>query len=364
MTVSKLLLAILVVSHECEEVVMAMQTIEFKFPEDEGDEIEIEPSSATPMGEEVKEHPITAKKAPVEEDALEVDIIDDTPPADRGRTASDPPDEVTDDELQEYSEKVQRRIKHFSKGFHDERRAKETAERERQELEAYAKKLVEENKRLAGTVGKSQAAIFDQATRAVAGEIAAARAAYKEAYEAGNSDAVLEATERLSAARVREEQLKNIGTRALQKSAPEVKEEDTVPAGVRTNTPAPDARAVSWAKNNPWFGDPDKEEMTALALGYHTKLVRGKVDPTSNEYYEKLNARMREVFPEEFSGVEGETPKEEAKKRPTVVAPATRSANPKRVTLTKTQVAIAKKLGVPIELYARQVAKEMVEDNG
>ena len=330
---------------------MTMQQIEYKFPDDEvGDiEIEIEKSKALPVD--------------VEEDEIDLEIVDDTPEPDRGRTPSEPPEEVTDDELKDYSDKVRKRIQHFSKGYHDERRAKEQAQREKDELERLAAKLYEDNKRLTNSVGQSQAAIYEQATRVIAGELASAKAAYKEAYESGNPDALLEAEEKLHTARTREAQLKNIGQKALQQREAAVQPEAVQqPAPQQARPVVPDAKAQAWAKENSWFGTPGKDEMTALALGYHTKLVNEGVDPNSDDYYERLNARMRTVFPEEFEGTKNET----RQKRASVVAPATRSTAPKKVRLTQTQVAIAKRLGVPIELYARQVAEDMKKerDNG
>ena len=79
---------------------------------------------------------------------MEIEVVDDTPKADRNRKVSEPPADVTDEELGEYSDKVRTRIKHFSKGYHDERRAKEAAFREKQELEPLAQSLVDENKKL------------------------------------------------------------------------------------------------------------------------------------------------------------------------------------------------------------------------
>jgi hypothetical protein len=327
---------------------MTMQQTEFQFPDEAGDiEIEIEKSKALPVDLD---------------DELDLEIVDDTPESDRGRTPSEPPEEVTDDELKDYSDKVRKRIQHFSKGYHDERRAKEQAQREKDELERLAAKLYEDNKRLTSSVGQSQAAIYEQATRAVAGELASAKAAYKDAYEAGNSDALLEAQDRLTTARMREEQLKNIGNKALQQRSATVQPETVQQPQPVQQKVVPDQKAVDWAKENKWFGQPGKDEMTALALGYHTKLVGEGVNPNSDDYYERLNARMRAVFPEEFEDTQNET----RQKRSSVVAPATRSTAPKKVRLTQTQVAIAKRLGVPLELYAKQVAEDMrkEKDNG
>lgn len=349
---------------------MAMQKIEFEFPDDDGAEIELEPSSALPIdGGDKPTAPKVEDEPKVEEESedeseLELEIVDDTPVSDRGRTPSEPPEEITDEEMEAYSEKVRKRIQHFSKGYHDERRAKEQAQREKDELERLSAKLYEENKRLTSTVGQSQAAIYEQATKAVASELASAKAAYKEAYEAGNSDALLDAQEKLTTARFREEQLKRIGERALQQKSATVQPEVPVPTPApQARRVAPDAKALDWAKENTWFGQPGKDEMTALALGYHTKLVNEGVAPNSDDYYKRLNARMRVVFPEEFEDT-AQQEKETRQKRQSVVAPATRSTAPKKVRLTQTQVAIAKRLGVPLELYAKQVAEDMRKENG
>lgn len=322
---------------------MGFEQVSFEFPEgdDEKDTIEVEPSSALGVGEEVETDEV---------DEPEVEIIDDTPSKDRGRKASEPPAEVTDEELEDYSEKVRKRIKHFSKGYHDERRAKEEALRERTELERFTQKLVEENNTLKGTVGKNQTALLTQAKRSAAADHEEARKSYKSAYEAGDSEALLQAQEKLTGTKIKVDKLANF---KLPSST-----EQKIPAAPVTAAPAEqqipvDVRANDWAAENTWFGA--DEEMTSLALGLHSKLVRGGVDPQSDDYYEKLNTRMREVFPDQFEDTEQ---KAKSPKRSSMVAPASRSASPKKVKLTRTQVNIAKRLGVPLELYAQKAAEE------
>ena len=330
---------------------MPFEKVEFSLPdpdtEDEGIEIEVAPSSAKTMGA-----PDETPASPPEED-FAVEVVDDTPKADRNRKASDPPEDVTEDELGEYSEKVQKRIKHFSKGYHDERRAKEAALRERQELERVTQQLIEENKNLKGTVGKNQTALLDQAKHAVDTELTEAKRAYKDAYESGDSEAVLEAQESLTTAKIKADRLNNIKLPPLQSNELPVDSEEP------NNQPAPaqvDARAEEWAKSNPWFGTDD--EMTGYALGLHEKLVKSGVSPQSDEYYEALNSRMQKLFPENFDSdevAEDDTPRRQAN----VVAPATRSTAPKKVVLTQTQVTLAKRLGLTPKQYAEQVAIDM-----
>ena len=341
---------------------MAFQKVEFEFPDDEDDnKMAIEESSAVEIDISGKKtaDDFRADAAPEPEgevdtgdDDFEVEVVDDTPKADRGRKASEPPTDVTDEELEDYSDKVRKRIQHFSKGYHDERRAKEEALRERQELERVTQQLMEENKKLKGNVNKNQTALLEQAKKNAAIETEGAKRAYKEAYESGDSDAVLEAQEKLTNAKIKSDRLANFKLPALQETQTPVQTqvEQTAPA-VQV-----DERAANWQKNNSWFGSDD--EMTSLALGLHNKLVKQGVSPQSDEYYETIDSRMRQVFPDNFEDAE---PK---RKKAQVVAPATRSTAPKKVTLTRTQVQIAKRLGLTPEQYAKQVAIDMRKQNG
>ena len=348
---------------------MAFQQVEYEFPDPDKEdnveiEIEIEPTSAEPMQKPSANNDDDVEI--IEEDGVEIEVVDDTPKADRGRKPSEPPEEVTEEELQDYSEKVRNRIRHFSKGYHDERRAKEAALRERQELEALAQKLMQENKRLQQHTNKSQLALLEQAKQNVEQELRIAKARYKRAYEAGDANAVLKAQEELTTARLKSDRLANIKLPPLQeKEVPvETQQQEQVYNAPAVPEVRVDAKAQDWQKENPWFGTDD--EMTSFALGLHSKLVKSGVNPQSDEYYETINSRMRSIFPDNFEEVEEEVkPEAEApKRRANVVAPATRSTAPKKVRLTQTQVAIAKRLGVPLELYAKQVAEEMRKANG
>jgi hypothetical protein len=343
---------------------MAFQKVEFEFPEDETDNaMAIEETSAVEIditGKKTAEDfaadgadaPEVESEADTDDNDVEVEVVDDTPKADRNRKASDPPTDVTDDELEDYSDKVRKRIQHFSKGYHDERRAKEEAVRQSQELERVTQQLMEENKKLKGNVNKNQTALLEQAKKNASIETEAAKRSYKEAYESGDSDAVLEAQEKLTNAKLKSERLANFKIPALQETQTPVQQqvEQTAPA-VQV-----DDRAADWQKNNSWFGSDD--EMTSLALGLHNKLVKQGVSPQSDEYYETIDSRMRQVFPDNFEEIE---PK---RKKTQVVAPATRSTAPKKVTLTRTQVQIAKRLGLTPEQYAKQVAIDMRKQNG
>jgi len=340
---------------------MAFEKVQYSFPDEQEDDSkpEIESSSAIEIDldkgkdkkEKAKAEPKPEPKAKPEPEAekeLEIEVVDDTPKADRNRKASEPPEELTEEELEDYYEKVRRRIQHCSKGYHDERRAKEAAFREKQELEALAQSLVDENKKLKGSVNKNQTALLEQAKKGAKSELETAKNAYKVAYEAGDAEAVVAAQESLTAAKIKTDKLNNF-------KLPTLQEEETPVQINQTPAPARDPKAEEWVAKNSWFHTDD--EMTAYAIGVHQKLVKNGVNPQSDEYYEAIDARMRKVFPEEFEGQIVDEPK--TRRQTNVVAPATRSTAPKKVTLTQTQVALANRLGVPLEEYARQVALEM-----
>ena len=344
---------------------MAMQQVEFDFPDPDKvrtTSIEVEQDVAEPRLEiegAVGRETIGKKKKNLKVDDVEIEIVDDVPPGDRNRKPSAPPEGVTDEELESYSDKVKKRIQHFSKGYHDERRAKEQALREREELERYARVLVDENQKLKGSVDKGHNALIESAKKQVQDEVQNAKRKYKEAYEAGETDAIIAAQESLNSAQIRMDKVNNLAPRApqpeggaLQNQAASVQQQK-IPTSPRQ--PPKDEKAEEWRNSNSWFGSDD--EMTASALGYHSKLVKEGVDPTSDEYYEKVNSRMRKLFPENFDDdIEDAAEPQAVRKAANVVAPATRSTAPIKVRLSDTQVALAKKLGVSLADYAKQVA--------
>ena len=337
---------------------MPFQKVEFSFPDDEVEtsNVEVEDSNAVEIdisGEKNADDyadTTVESKAPAreKEEELEIEVVDDTPRADRNRKPSTPPDEVTDEELESYSKAVAQRIKYLGKGYHDERRAKESAQRDRQELESLAQRLVEENRSLKGDVGDTREALLEQAKVVVSSELNGAKVAYKDAYESGDADRLVLAQEELTSAKIKSDKLDNFRLPTLQ-------EEEIPVQNNQTQAPARDLKAEEWVAKNSWFHADD--EMTAYAIGVHQKLVKGGANPQSDEYYEAIDARMRKVFPEEFEDLTVEEPR--TKRQTNVVAPATRSTAPRKVTLTHTQVALANKLGVPLEEYAKQVAIEM-----
>jgi hypothetical protein len=282
------------------------------------------------------------------EGETEIEVVDDTPEPDRNRAPmKEAPAEVTDDELAQYSEGVKKRIQHFSKGYHEERRAKESALREREEALRLAQNLVEENKRLQGSLGQGQQALLEQAKKVVANEVASAKTRLKEAHEAFDTDGIVAAQEELAKAVNKAERVNSF-------RPPVAKPEEPVVQPAPRAEPQVEAKALAWRDSNPWFGSDD--EMTAVALTVHRKLVESGVSTASDEYYEKINSRVRQLFPDAF-------PSEKPVKK-SVVAPATRSTAPRKIVLTQSQVQIAKRLGLTNEQYARAVAEEMRKQNG
>jgi hypothetical protein len=282
---------------------------------------------------------------------VEIEIEDDTPEEDRGRTPM-PKElvaELEQDELETYDEGVKTKLKQMRKVWHDERREKEAALREQQEALAFARKLLEENKKIKEilTTGEKEYASTIQSAAAM--ELDAAKREYKEAFESGDSDRVLEAQQQLQSANMKLMQAKSFKLPPLQE------EEYSVQTESSPSQSSPDPKLNAWRERNSWFGHDD--EMTAAALGLHRKLERsGAVPIGSDAYYDVLDKTMRRRFPEAFEA-------EEAKSQPpkpkagTVVAPAVRSTASNKVRLKASQVQIAKKLGLTPEQYAKEALK-------
>jgi hypothetical protein len=324
---------------------MAEYMEEFKFP----DELE-EEAKAVKAAEDV------ANQEPEESS---VEIIDDTPPQDQNKQPL--PKQVKEelDELTEYDKGVQGRIKKFAKGYHDERRAKESAEREREEAIRAAKALLDENKRLQEQLHEGSKVYIDQAKDGAEAKLQNAKRAFKEAYESGDVEQMATAQQEIARATMDIERAASM--RPLQVAEKSV----TIPEPQAYQQPQLDSRTAEWLDENPWYGEDD--EMSATAMGLHHKLEKqfGKEYLGSDEYFEVINATMRKRYPEYFGSTNEKTqPAQEepskAVQKPasSVVAPATRSTAPSKIRLTKSQVAIAKKLGVPLELYAKKVAEQ------
>jgi hypothetical protein len=286
-------------------------------------------------------------------DDIEVEIVDDTPEKDRGRKPLDKEvSDPTEEEIESYSSNVQKRIKDLTHARHDERRVKEATLREKQELERLTQQLIEENKKLRQNVNTGTEQFVAQAKTLAESELEKARREYKAAQESFDSDAILAAQEALLDAKMKMEATKNFRPTPLHVDEDEVQTSHREPQRVQ-----PDEKTLRWQAKNQWFGSNGFEEVTSYALGLHQKLVNSGTDPRSDEYFEHIDARVKSKFPEVFGEEDKPSYGESPKKPASVVAPATRSSGAKKVQLTTTQLALAKKFGLTPQQYALQVAK-------
>ena len=282
------------------------------------------------------------------DDDFEIEIENDTPPEDRNREPM--PKEIVEkldkEELESYSSDVREKFKQAKKVYHDERREKEAAIRERQEAIDATRRLLEENKRIKSLLTSGEKEYVAAVKNSTEMQLEMAKKAYREAYDSGDIDRQMEAQEQITKATMQMERVNNFKLPPLQEEKFEVQPQQQV------QIQRPDDRVMRWQQQNPWFGQ--DEEMTASALGLHEKLKRTGVAIGSEDYYSALDKTMRKRFPEHFGEPE---PEERPRKAPSVVAPANRTTSSKRIRLKETQRAIAKKLGITDEQYAREVLK-------
>jgi len=333
--------------------------------EDETTEVEISSKEDKQDYEEAVEAKKEVEKeaAPKQEEFdFEIEEEDDTPPQDRNR---DPlPDkvkqELEEDNLEEYSERVKQRMAQLKKAWHDERRAKEALDREREEAIKYAQSIINENKKLKTTLSAGEEDYLKTLKEKYETDLLIAQRDYREAYDSGDSQKLIDAQTKMNAAQY------SLGR--VQDMKPQFKvDESTLQNGqnegqyeqaklLQPKVAKPDDKALAWQAKNSWFGK--DQEMTSLALGLHEKLVSNGVDPMSDQYYRRIDETMQKRFPEYFGESDDSLEDKPAQRKPsTVVAPATRSTAPKKVRLTKTQLALAKKFKLTPEQYARELLK-------
>lgn len=294
---------------------------------------------------------IEAKKDAPPSDSLVIEVEDDTPEEDRGRTPLPKPlvEELEKDELEDYDEKVKTKLKQMRKVWHDERREKEAALREQQEAVTLAQKLFEENKKIKSLLASGEKEYVATAQKAAEMELEAAKQALRQAHEEFDADKIVEAQQALQLANLNMMQAKNFKLAPLQEEETPVQKQNTA----QPAEPKPDDRAIAWQKRNTWFGA--NKGMTAYALGLHQELEDTGVVVGSDEYYSELDRTLRKRFPDFF---EEEEPRPAQKARATtVVAPATRSTSSNKIKLKTSQINLAKKFGLTPEQYAREVLK-------
>lgn len=306
----------------------------FKFP----DEVEVKGKEVNFGGEEDKPD-------------FEVEVVDDDiDPRDKNRVPM--PKEIVEDldrdELDQYDDEVKQRLVQMRKVYHDERREKESAQREQKEAIEATNRLLAENKRIKEMLATGEKEYVAAVKTTVEMELEKAKSEYREAYESGETDRMMDAQQKITETTMKLDRVNNFKLPPLQEDKFEVQREQQY-----QSVPKPDVKVQAWQERNTWFGQ--DEEMTAAALGLHEKLKRQGVQIGSDEYYATLDKTIRKRFPENFG--EEESFKETPKRTSTVVAPATRSTNAKKVRLSTSQVALAKKLGLTPEQYVREVIK-------
>jgi hypothetical protein len=297
-----------------------------------------------------------------EEDRIEIEIEDDTPPEDRG--VKPMPKEIVqkleEDELDTYSAEAKEKLAQLKKVWHDERRRADSSDREREEAINVAQRLFAENKKLKQAYSTGEKTYIETVQNATELELEVAKRGYKEALETGDSDRIVEAQAKLNSAAIKSDKVKDFRPSALQEQENEVQ----IPQ-LQERPVTPDAKTQEWTEKNVWFGP--KKSMTAYALGLHEELIDeyGKTFVGTDQYFQRIDKEMRKVFSEYFDTLEPQTKvdvEEESKpsqksKPSTVVAPATRSTSSKQIRLKPSQIALARKLGLSPEQYARELLK-------
>jgi hypothetical protein len=291
------------------------------------------------------------------EEKIEIEIVDDRPEEDQ-KNAQPLPEEIVkdieNDDLEQYSKEAKQRLLQMKKLINDERREKEQALREQQEAIRVAQSLVEETKKLRGRLTEGEKVYVSNAKEGAERQLELARIAYKEAYDSGDSDKVVDAQEKLTEAKFKVHEVESYRPQydesALQTAENEVKipEQSQQPQRL-------DSKTQSWLDKNSWYGVDD--DMSFLAMGIHRRLERDGVTTGSDQYWNAIDTEMKKRFPEKFAGDNNSETKDSVKKPSTVVAPATRSTSPKKIRLTQTQLALAKKFKLSPEQYALELTK-------
>ena len=313
-----------------------IEMTEYKFPDEQEDKVE-------------------------ELEPIEIEIEDDTPPEDKANAQPMPKEiveELDKDDLEEFSGEAKKKLLQMKKVYNDERRAKESADKERQEAVDFAQKIIEENKKLKNRLTTGEQSLVSSYKENITRELEDAKRSYKEAYDSGDSELLVNAQEKLTEVKLKSQE--------LERYKPEFSEEALQSQENDVKIPQPqrlDSKTQSWLDKNSWYGV--DEDMSYLAMGVHRRLEREGVPIGSDHYFKSIDTEMRQRFPEKFGSSEETKDSFEVETKPsaktskpsTVVAPATRSTSPKKVRLTPTQLQLAKKFNLTPEQYARELTK-------
>jgi len=277
----------------------------------------------------------------------EVDVKEETEEAPQKAEAEAPTEEKeasNDDELSEYSKNVQDRIRKITQKYRKE-------ESERKAAIEYAEAVQKQNKELKERLDSLDQSYVGEFGTRIDSQIQAAKAAYQKAYDEGNADEMFEAQKNLSKLALDQAQLEQ-SKKQMEKRAKQAEEAPQQPAQAPQQQAEPDPKAEAWAEKNDWFGT--DQPMTYAAFGVHRQLIEDEgFDPRSDEYYKELDRRIRNEFPHKFS----DTQKSSSPRVASADSSASRapSKGKRKVKLTPSQIAIAKRLNVPLEEYAKYV---------
>jgi len=292
---------------------------------------------------------------------IEIEVVDDTPEEDRANSTPMPKeivDELDSDDLEAFTGEAKKKLLQMKKVYNDERRAKNDADKERQEAVDFAQKILEENKKLKTKLSAGEQTLVNNYKENVSRELEQAKQAYKDAYNSGDSDLLVDAQEKLTDVKLKAQDLERYQPQFSQDALQSQENEVQIPQTQRM-----DSKTQAWLDKNSWYGVDD--DMSYLAMGIHRRLEREGVAVGSDHYYGVIDKEIRQRFPEKFGTAEETKYSSEVETKPstktskpsTVVAPATRSASPKKVRLTPTQLQLAKKFNLTPEQYARELTK-------
>jgi hypothetical protein len=308
--------------------------------------------------------------------APDIEIVreDDTPEQDRGKPAPAPETyTAVDDERQDasYGDQVQGRIKQLRHVYHEERRQKEAAQREREALVGYAQSLQGEVEKLRTLVSSGEKVLLDQASLRAEAQVANAREMWRRAHDSGDADELIKAQEQLARAVADHEKMKS-----LRPSIPEQAPQQRVPQQ-QFQPPAPqqppvkDERYEAWKAQHQWHRQPGYEEATQYLDFIHQQLLQNGVYPqgaTADAYWSTVNQRLVNTFPQLAGSSQGNVQQQngngqppqspQTRSRPVTATSGNRSSNtPQKVRLKESQIRMAERLGVTPEQYAREVLR-------
>lgn len=284
---------------------------------------------------------------PEEEEGQEIELETKEEETDEVQVESKDKEKTDDaDDLSEYSESVKKRISKLTNRFREE-------ERQRQAAVEYAEAVKKQNEELKARIDKLDNTYVGEFDTRLQSQSIAAKEAYKKALEEGNADAMYEAQQNISRIAMEEARLNQLKADREAK-AKEVEQPQAQQPQVQQPPAKPDPKAEDWAKKNTWFGQ--DQTMTYAAFGLHKQLIEEEgFDPNSDEYYNELDNRIRSEFPHKFQDTQR---KSSAPRVASAGTTASKSSSPKgrrTVKLTASQIAIAKRLNVPLEEYAKYV---------